>query len=291
MKSILREPLVHFLLLGALLFLYFEWRGSGGPTSSRIVITPGLVEHLASGFGRTWQRPPTDAELKGLIDDYVKEEIATREAVGMGLDRDDTIIRRRLRQKLEFLVEDASSSPPTDAELRAWLDEHPQSFRAEPQLAFRQVYVSPERRGASAGKDAEKLLARLRAKGQDAPTDGLGDASMLPSEQPLMPLREVARSFGDDFAQELLTIEPGRWVGPVESPYGIHLVLVQQRVAGAAPELAEIRPVVEREVLAARRKRDLDTLYERLLEKYTVTIEKPKAKPLPATATGVGGAR
>ena len=171
MKSILREPLVHFLLLGGLLFLFFEWRGSGGPTSSRIVITPGLVEHLASGFARTWQRPPTDAELKGLIDDYVKEEIATREAVGMGLDRDDTIIRRRLRQKLEFLVEDAASSaPPTDAELQAWLDEHPQSFRAEPQLAFRQVYVSPERRGASAATDAEKLLARLRAKGKDART-------------------------------------------------------------------------------------------------------------------------
>jgi len=292
LKRLLREPLVHFLLLGGLLFLYFEWRGSGGPTSSRIVITPGLVEHLASGFGRTWQRPPTDAELKGLIDDYVKEEIATREAVGMGLDRDDTIIRRRLRQKLEFLVEDASSAaPPTDAELEAWLGKHPQSFRAEPQLAFRQVYVSPERRGASAGKDAEKLLARLRAKGKDATTDGLGDASMLPSEQPLVPLREVARSFGDDFAQQLLKIEPGQWTGPVESPYGLHLVLVQERVAAAAPELAEIRPVVEREVLAERRKRDLDTLYERLLERYTVTIEKPKAKPQQAAAAGAGGAR
>ena len=292
LKRLLREPLVHFLLLGGLLFLYFEWRGSGGPTSSRIVITPGLVEHLASGFGRTWQRPPTDAELKGLIDDYVKEEIATREAVGMGLDRDDTIIRRRLRQKLEFLVEDASSSsPPTDAELEAWLQKHPQSFRAEPQLAFRQVYVSPERRGASAGKDAEKLLARLRARGKDAATDGLGDASMLPSEQPLVPLREVARSFGDDFAQELMKIEPGRWTGPVESPYGLHLVLVQERVAGAAPELAEVRPVVEREVLAERRKRDLDTLYERLLVKYTVTIEKPKPPSPQAAAAGAGGAR
>ena len=151
--------------------------------------------------------------------------------------------------------------------------------------------MSPERRGASAGRDAEKLLARLRAKGKDATTDGLGDASMLPSEQPLVPLREVARSFGDDFAQELMKIEPGQWTGPVESPYGLHLVLVQERVAGAAPELAEIRPVVEREVLAERRKRDLDTLYERLLEKYTVTIEKPKAKPPPAAAAGAGGAR
>jgi hypothetical protein len=292
MKSVLREPLVHFLALGALLFLFFEWRGGSGPGSSRIAITPGLAEHLASGFARTWQRPASDAELKGLIDDYVKEEIATREAVGMGLDRDDTIIRRRLRQKLEFLVEDAaSSSPPTDVELAAWLEKHPQSFRVEPQIAFRQVYMNPERRGASAGADALKLLARLRAKGNDATTDGLGDASMLPSEQPLMPLREVERSFGSDFAQELLTIEPGRWAGPVESPYGLHLVLVRERIAAAPPALSEIRPMVERELLAERRKRDLDALYERLLEKYTVTVEKPKPPPPQAAAAGAGGSR
>ncbi len=290
MKALLREPLVHFLLLGGLLFLFFEWRGSGGPTSSRIVITPGLVEHLASGFGRTWQRPPTDAELKGLIDDYVKEEIATREAVGMGLDRDDTIIRRRLRQKLEFLAEDAASAAPaTDAELRAWLDKHPESFRAEPRLAFRQVYVSPERRGASAGRDAEKLLARLRAKGRDATTDGLGDPSMLPAELALGPLRDVSRSFGEAFAEELMKLEPGQWTGPVESPYGLHLVLVQERVAGAAPELADIRPMVEREVLAERRRRDLDALYERFLQKYTVTIEMPKEEEKQAAAAPAGG--
>ena len=293
LKRLLREPLVHFLLLGGLLFLYFEWRGSGGPTSSRIVITPGLVEHLASGFGRTWQRPPTDAELKGLIDDYVKEEIATREAVAMGLDRDDTIIRRRLRQKLEFLVEDAAASaPPTDAELEAWLKQHPAVL---PRRAPARLPAGLREPGAPGrlGRERRREAARAAAapKGKDATTDGLGDASMLPSEQPLVPLREVARSFGDDFAQELMKIEPGRWMGPVESPYGLHLVLVRERVAGAAPELAEIRPVVEREVLAERRKRNLDTLYERLLEKYTVTIEKPKATPPPAAAAGAGGAR
>jgi len=293
MKGVLREPLVQFLLLGGLLFLYFEWQGgSGGPGSSRIAITPGLVEHLASGFTRTWQRPPTDAELKGLVDDYVKEEIATREAVGMGLDRDDTIIRRRLRQKLEFLVEDAASaSPPTDAELQAWLEKHPDSFRAEAQLAFRQVYLSPERRGASARVDAEKVLARLRKGGSDVATDRLGDASMLPAEQPLMPLREVERSFGSDFAQELVAIEPGRWTGPVESPYGLHLVLVRERVAAAKPALSEIRPQVERELLAERRKRSLEALYERLLERYTVTIEMPKPAPSQAASAGGSGSR
>ena len=107
--KLVREPLVQFLVLGGLLFAYFEWRSGGsGPGSTRISITPGLVEHLASGFAKTWQRPPTDAELKGLIDEHVREEIATREATAMGLDRDDTIIRRRLRQKLEFLVEDSA---------------------------------------------------------------------------------------------------------------------------------------------------------------------------------------
>ena len=292
MKRFLREPLVHFLLFGGLLFRYFEWRGgSGGPGSSRIVITPGLVEHLSSGFARTWQRPPTDAELKGFVDEYVKEEIATREAVGMGLDRDDTIIRRRLRQKLEFLVEDAaSSSAPTDTELAAWLQKHPESFPAEPQLSFRQVYVSQTGRGgASAAAEAHKLLARLRSKGKDAATEGLGDPSMLPAEMPLGPLREVSRAFGEAFAQDLMKIEPGQWTGPVASPYGLHLVLVRERVAGAAPALSEIRPQVERELLAERRKKELDALYERLLQKYTVTIEKPT--PPQTASAGAGGSR
>jgi len=275
------------VLLGGLLFLYFEWRGgSGGPGSTRIVITPGMIEHLASGFTRTWQRPPTDAELKGLIDDYVKEEIAAREAVGMGLDRDDTIIRRRLRQKLEFLVEDsAAASAPTDAELEKWLDNHREAFRAEPRIAFRQVYVNPERHGAKFRADAGKLLTRLRAAGPDASTERLGDPTMLPAEQPLEPLRETSRSFGEEFGSELMKIEPGKWSGPVESPYGLHLVLVRERVAAALPELSAVRPQVEREFAAARRKKELQSLYERLLAKYTVEIEKPKAAT-PAPAAG-----
>ena len=116
-KKLIREPLVHFLLLGGLLFAFFEWQGGGsGPGSTRISITPGLVAHLATGFSKTWQRPPTDQELKGLIDEYVKEEIAAREATVMGLDRDDTVIRRRLRQKLEFLLEDVVAEiAPTEA--------------------------------------------------------------------------------------------------------------------------------------------------------------------------------
>ena len=299
-RSFLREPLVHFLAIGAILFVYYEWKGGGGgPGSTRITITPGLVQHLASGFAKTWQRPPTDAELKGLIDEHVKEEIATREAVAIGLDRDDAIIRRRLRQKMEFLVEDVvDQAVPTDAELQAWLERHADAFRPEPRVALRQVFVSADRRGGGAA-EAERLLARLRAAGPDARIDALGDASMLPTEMPLGPLSEVARSFGGEFAQRIDALEPGAWTGPIASPYGLHLVLVAERLVPAPPALADVRPLVEREFLSERRKAQLQALYERLLKKYTVSIEMPQPEggkqAAAAQATGeapaLGGAR
>ena len=287
--KLVREPLVHFLVLGGLLFAWFEWKGGGsGPGSTRITITPGLVEHLASGFARTWQRPPTDAELKGLVDDQVKEEIAVREATSMGLDRDDTIIRRRLRQKMEFLVEDSvDAAPPTDAEVQAWLDQHPEPFWGEPRVGLRQVYVNVGRRGASATAEAKRLLARLRDAGPEVQIDALGDASMLPRELPLGPVFEVTRAFGTEFATRVEAVAPGQWIGPVESPYGLHLVLVTGRVAPAPPVLADVRPLVERELMAERRRAQLQALYERLLARYTVTIEMPKdeaaRKQAPAT--------
>jgi parvulin-like peptidyl-prolyl isomerase len=273
MKSLLREPLVHFLSLGALLFLYFEWSGGGaGPGSNRIVIGPGQVEHLASSFNFVWQRPPTEGELKGLLDDYVKEEIATREAMAMGLDRDDAVLRRRLRQKLEFLVEDAAS--PSEEELQAWLDEHPETFRTEPRVSLRQVFVNGEK--ASASADAERLLARLRVAGPRAGIENLGDASLLPREVPMGPLGEVSRAFGTEFAEEVLDLEPGAWTGPVKTPYGLHLVLVLEREEAKSPELADVRPLVEREVVSAKRRAQLEAMYEKLLEKYSVSIEMPK---------------
>jgi hypothetical protein len=290
LRAILREPLVHFVALGALLFGLFEWRGgASGPGGSRIAVTPGLVHHLASGFARTWQRPPDERELKGLIDDYVKEEIATREALAAGLDRDDTIIRRRLRQKLEFIVQDAvDQAPPTDAELAAWLRAHAVSFTGESYISLRQVYLSPARRGERAGADAARLLARLQASGRDAAIEELGDSSMLPAELPLGPQGEVARVFGTEFARQVEAIEPGHWAGPVQSTYGLHLVLVRERAAPAVPPLAEIRPAVTRELMAERRQAQLEALYERLLQKYTVTIDRPA----PETGRAAdGGAR
>jgi hypothetical protein len=292
LKRLIREPLVHFLVLGGMLFLWWAWQGGAG--SSRIVITRGVADQQITGFVRTWGRAPSDAELRALIDDQVKEQIAAREAVAMGLDRDDTIIARRLRQKLEFLlVDDAGAAPATDADLLAWLDRHPEAFKAQPRVAFRQVFVRPDRRGALARDYAQALLRRLRAAGPDAAIAGLGDASMLPAESPLAPLTEVERAFGRDFADDLMRVEPGQWIGPVESSFGLHLVFVGERTNGVKADLAAIRPLIERELQSERRAAALQALYDRLLAKYAVTTEAPSLKAaatLPAAGRVVAGA-
>jgi len=270
----LREPLLHFLLLGVLLFVLFEWIGGDtGPMSNRITVSQAQVRQLATAFTKTWQRPPTEAELKGLVDDYVREEIAYREAVAMGLDRDDTIIRRRMRQKIEFLVEDAASAtPPAETELQAYLDAHAETFRLEPRVAFRHVYVDPSRGGDAAAR-AQALLSQLRNAGPEAALDDLGDSIMLEPEVPLVRQDEVARSFGSEFAAQVVTLPTGVWQGPVQSGYGLHLVMVREAVPGRAVTLDEVRRDVERDLLSERRRDQLAAMYEELLGKYSVTVE------------------
>jgi len=280
-----REPLLHFLVIGALLFLAFHRWGETSAGSGRIVIAPGQVDALASGFARTWQRPPTERELKALLDEHVREEIATREAMAMGLDRDDTIIRRRLRQKFEFLAEEGvdAAPPPGDAELQAWLAAHPDAFLREPRVTFRQVYLDPNRRRGTLEADSRKLLERLSMAGPQARIDALGDPLMLPQDVQDSDRGEVARLFGDAFADSLLKTPPGRWTGPVRSGYGMHLVFVRAREEGRRPALEEVRGLVLRELAAERRKQALDALYARLLERYQVVVE-----PRPVAAKGAG---
>jgi hypothetical protein len=272
-KTWLREPLVHFLAIGALIFLSFHLWSGGGPGTNRIVITPGQVESMTARFLRTWQRPPSDAELKGLIDDHVRGVMAAREAMSLGLDQDDTIIQRRLRQKLEFLAEDMNFASPTEAELRDWLDRHPETFRIETRLAFRQVYLNPEKHGTALEQDAQALLSRLSAAGPEADIGNLGDALILPRQLQLTAESGISSMFGQEFAESLLSLETGRWTGPVHSGFGLHLVYIAQRESSRIPELSEVRMAVEREFLADRRKQALEAMYQGLLERYQVTIE------------------
>jgi hypothetical protein len=277
LTTLLREPLLHFLLLGAALFgVYGLARDKAPDRTGQIVVTRSQIEQLVIGFTRTWQRPPTPEELSGLVEDRVREEVLYREAMAMGLDRDDTIVRRRLRQKLEFLIPDLASqmAPPTEHELEAYLDRHADRYRAEPTVSFEQVFFDRERRGRSAWADAESALTRLNGQhGFVVNVDTVGDASLLPIELTRSSESEVARLFGGTFGQRLVDVPLGRWAGPLESSYGLHVVLVRERVPGRTPELAKVREGVLRDLLSERRQQVLDEAYTKFLARYAVVVE------------------
>jgi len=269
-----REPLIHFLLLGALIFVIYDQLAGKGSAPDEIFISRGQQENLLNTFSRTWQRPPTPEEYAGLLKDYVRQEIAYRESRAMGLDQGDIVIRRRLRQKLELLAEDvASLAEPTDAELQTYLDRHPEDFMVEPRLTLRQVYFSRDRRGASAEQDALQLLQRISTAGPEWQFEQFGDPLPLPARLDGLRQSEIARMFGSDFADGLQGIETGHWAGPVESGFGLHLVFIERREAGRTPALSEVREAVQREWLSQRRREAVDALYERLAGNYSIEIE------------------
>lgn len=275
--AFVREPLVHFFLLGAAIFLAFELSGgSGERATEEIVVSRGEIARLVAGFEKTWMRPPTPAEIDGLIEDFVREEIYYRQAIALGLDRDNPIIRRVLRQKMEFLAEDVvHRTEPDDATLQAYLDANASVFQVEPRIGFRHVYVDAERRADARG-EAARLLAALREERAPGDAASLGDPSPLPSPpEPLSP-RELDGRFGRGFAEALMALPEGRWEGPVASSYGLHLVFVSERTEARAPALAEVREKVLREWEAARRAEVQEALYRRLREQYTVAIERPE---------------
>jgi hypothetical protein len=275
-KFLLREPLVHFLLIGAALFLLFGlFNNAAGPQSDRIVITAGQIDYLKANFTRTWQRPPAEQELQGLIDSYVRDEIFYREALAMGLDRDDSVIRRRLKQKLEIMSDDlAGVAIPSEEELRQFLASHPERFRHEPQVAFRHIFLNTDQRGYTTVDEAARLLTQLSTEGDKTNPDSLGDSFMLPKSFDLSSASEIARHFGEPFSLAIMNVKPGHWAGPIESGYGLHLVLVSQHIESRLPELAEVRDVVEREWFAAHRKELKESIYKKLREKYTIVFEQ-----------------
>ena len=277
MARVLKEPLLHFLLLGGGLFLAFSLLpGSVGTgEQGKIVITQGQLTSMMESFTRARQRPPTPEEWEGLIRARVREEVYYREALALGLDKDDSIIRRRLQQKMEFVSDDiAAQAAPTDAELNAYLLAHPDTFRAEPRVSFRHVYLNPEKRGMSLSHDATQLLALLNRAGGTTNFSALGDAVMLAHEFDALPAGEVRRLFGGAFAATLDGLSPGRWQGPVQSAYGLHLVFVSQRLEARLPSLADARDDVLREWQEARRVEANERFYQALLTRYTVTVER-----------------
>ena len=279
MKRLLREPLFHFLLAGIALFLLYDViRGGESDAPREIVITEARVEALAENFATVWMRPPTPQEIKGLVDDYVAEEIFYREGVAMGLDQDDTVIRRRLRQKMEFIAEDAATAiEPGDEQLQAYLAQHAAKFVSPTEVTFVQVYLNTERRGDSARADAEKLLAELQAGGGPGNPVDAGDPTLLPAGMQAASPQAIANAFGNDFATAIEEAPVGQWSGPLQSGFGLHLVRVDERVAGALPAFEEIRPIVLREWQSEQRTESNERFLDGLRAKYEVRIEGPAA--------------
>ena len=276
MKKLIREPFLHFLLLGALIFIshrFLSKRVDDEP--QRIVITQGQITSMMIGFSRTWQRPPTREELERLIRDRVREEVYSREAVAMGLDQDDPVIRRRLQQKLEFVTDDvAALAEPTDAELAAYLKAHADVFHVDRKFTFSQVYLDPSKHAERLTQDADQLLIQLRQKGRDVDLYSLGDAFLLEHQFEAAPATEISKQFGDKFVAKLGDFPVGQWYGPVESGYGVHLVFVEERTEGHLPELAEVRDAVRREWANALRLESNEKFFQSLLKHYEVVVEK-----------------
>ncbi len=269
MKRLLREPLFHFLLLGAGLFLLYGWLQGGLPGApDEIVVSRAQVQGLRLQFERAWRRPPTAEELQGLIDNWVREEILYREGLAMGLDRDDPIVRRRIGQKVEFIVDGMTPAAPTVDELQAWLDAHPDRYALAALHSFRQVYFDPSRHGERLQADVADALERLR-KGKSV----AGDSTLLPRTLEAAQRLDVERNFGGDFATAIESLPVGGWQGPLRSEFGLHLVEVTERVPGRKPTLEEARAAVERDLLHARAEEASDAYYKRLRANYDVQIE------------------
>jgi PPIC-type PPIASE domain len=270
LRRLLREPLLHFLLLGGLMFAVFgRGNSESGGADRNIVVSGADIDRLAAAFSRTWHRPPDWNELQAQIQDYIREEVLYRAALQLGLDKDDSIIRRRLRQKMEFLFEDTVPSPQ-EAELRAYLQSHIEKFRTAPLISFRQVFVST-RRGDAAETDARQILAHLAADTPGAADEA--DSLLLGEAFSRTPLDRIAALFGDDFARGLAHAVPAHWIGPLRSAYGLHLVLVTAIEPAATPPFEQVRPAVEREWFAERRSAAQAAQYEAVLAGYKVTVQ------------------
>jgi hypothetical protein len=280
----LKEPLLHFLVLGALVFAFYNAVSGDAPGDDEIVVTRGVQEHLVRGFSRAWQRPPTQSEFNGIVDDWIREEIAYREGIEMSLDTDDTVIRRRLRQKMEMLAEDiVSLAEPTEEDLQTYLEQNQAKYLAEPEYTLRQIYFSGDRRGEAVMQDAEQALLLLTTGPKVSNPETMGDPFSLPHRYVREPRRGIEAAFGRAFADSLAELEHGTWQGPVRSGYGLHLVLIEDFVPGGPLTLEDAEREVRRDWENERRIEAINTLYDRLGERYTITVEPVSTEGSPAS--------
>lgn len=272
----LREPLVQFLGLGLVLFLAYGMlrRPTQAAKPNRITLTAEDLQQLDVSFTAQWQRRPTPEELTGLLESRIRQEVLYREALALGLDKEDIIVKRRMAQKMEFLAEDAAAAhEPTAAELQAWFEKNRAQFEVPGRVTFRHLYFSPDRRGAHAKDDAQAALSRLAGQAQGAPlARRLGDPFMFHDYLADRASSEIAKEFGPPFAQAVFALAPGGWRGPVESGYGWHLVFVESKTPEHLPVLAEVEADVKTAWLAAQKAAAWERAYAAMRAKYELAL-------------------
>src|SRR5271165_824806 len=289
-KRWLREPLLHFLLLGLVLFAAYAYmqRGRGGVESSKqIALTLDDLRTMDMYFESQWHRAPTPAEFQAMVEDKVREEVLYREGLAMGLDKDDEIVKRRMAQKMQFLAEDvASAHEPSTAELKAWFDKNSSKFALPSRYSFRHLYFSPDKRGKNAQADAAAALTKIAGQPEDSKLAAAsGDSFMFQDYYGDRTPEAIAKEFGPQFAVALEKLKPGSWQGPVQSGYGWHLVYVDTVIPGRIPALEEMEPDVKTAWLAEQKKQAWQKAYAEMRAKYTVLLPAPPEKGAPQPLT------
>lgn len=275
LKRLLREPLLHFLLLGAAVFALFEWTAppaAPGADDKRIEVSEAQMRQLADRFRTTWRRPPTTAELENILNAYLREEILVREARALSMDSGDAVIRQRLAQKMTFLMESAAGAQdPDEATLQAFFEANIDRYRAPSRISFEQVFLGE-------APTAEEVQTALTALSGGADPGSLGRATLLPPALSGATEREVNSTFGSRFLAALDRAEPGAWTAPVTSGYGVHAVRVVSRDPGARPDLQELRDRVVTDWRTEQAVTLSNELYDRMRSKYQIV--KPDAETM-----------
>jgi len=280
----LREPLVHFLLLGLVLFAAYAYmqRGRGGVESSKqIALSLDDLRTMEVYFESQWHRQPTPQEFQAMVEDKVREEVLYREALAMGLDKDDTIVKRRMAQKMQFLAEDvAAAHEPSTAELKAWFEKNSSRFALPSRYSFRHLYFSPDKRGQNAQADAAKALPKIAGQPENSALAlSLGDRFMFQDYYGDRTPEAIAKEFGPQFAVALEKLKPGSWQGPVESGYGWHLVYIDTVIPGRIPAFEEMEPDVKIAWLAEQKQQAWQKAYAEMRAKYSLLLPNPGDQP------------
>ncbi len=269
-KRVLKDPLFHFLILGGLLFTAVSLWGNQTRPQGEIIITRASQQHLADLFTLTWQREPTPDELKNLVQEHIKEEVYYREALALGLDDNDTIVRRRLRQKLEFMQEDLSSlQTPSEPELKTYYIAHKDEYKTDHIMSFKQIVISPKTLMPNAN-EIERALGMLN---KGAPPQRLSRSSLLPVSMNLETAKSIKNTFGLDFLDSISALKPNKWGGPIHSGFGTHLVYISLNQKPKPLTFTQAQHKLSADYTQFKREAAAKTYYKNLRRQYQITIE------------------